>query len=61
MPMSGKDMAKLFFKAGWVERPQKGSHLIVVHPNGRHESIPQHKELGKGLERKLLKTLEETK
>ena len=54
-------MAKLFFKAGWVERPQKGSHLIVVHPNGRHESIPQHKELGKGLERKLLKTLEETK
>ena len=61
MPLSGKEMAKLYLKAGWSIRHQRGSHLIVVHPRGRHESIPQHKELSIGMERKLLKILEETK
>ena len=61
MPMSGKEMARLFLKAGWTIRHQKGSHLIMVHPCGRHESIPQHKELAKGTEHKLMKTLKETR
>jgi predicted RNA binding protein YcfA (HicA-like mRNA interferase family) len=59
--LSGKEMTKLFLKAGWKVRHQRGSHLVVVHSTGRHESIPQHKELDKGMERKLLKTLREAK
>lgn len=61
MPLSGKEMAKLFLRAGWVVRHQKGSHLVMVHPSGRHESIPQHRELATGTEHKLLKILEEMK
>jgi predicted RNA binding protein YcfA (HicA-like mRNA interferase family) len=62
MPLSGKEMARLFLKAGWLIRHQKGSHLVVVNPaTGRHESIPQHRELAKGTEHKLLKILAGTK
>jgi len=56
MPMSGKDMQRLFEKAGWIAVRQKGSHLIMGK-NGERETIPMHKELGKGLEQKLLKRL----
>lgn len=61
MPLSGKEMAKLYLKAGWTIRHQRGSHLVVEHPSGRHESIPQHKELSIGTEKWLLKVLKEMK
>ena len=54
MPKSGKEVAKLFEKNGWIKDRQKGSHLIMVK-DGNHVSIPMHKELGKGMEQKLLK------
>lgn len=52
MPMSGKEMLKLFKQNGWVELRQKGSH-VIVGKNSERETIPLHKELKKGLEQAL--------
>ncbi len=56
MPMSGKEMLKLFKQRGWVELRQKGSH-VVVGKDSLRETIPMHKELKKGLEQSLKKRL----
>lgn len=58
MPISGKDMVKLFEKAGWTILRHKGSHVIMGKGTLR-ESVPVHgnKTLKLGLERKLLKRL----
>ena len=56
MPMSGKDMVKLYEKDGWTVIRQKGSHVILAKGSQR-ETVPMHKELKKGLEHKLLKRL----
>ena len=60
MPLSGKEMVKLYEQAGWIFRHQKGSHVVMEYLDGRHESIPQHKELATGTEDKLLKILRES-
>ncbi len=57
--MSGKEMLKVYLEAGWQVLRQKGSHLQMGKDNYR-ETIPMHKELAKGLERKLLKRLKAT-
>jgi predicted RNA binding protein YcfA (HicA-like mRNA interferase family) len=63
MPLSGKEMLKLFLKDGWTILRQKGSHIQIQKistENGNrifHQTIPMHDELKKGLEQKLLKTL----
>jgi len=56
MPISGKQMLKLFEKAGWKILRQKGSHIVIGLKDDR-ETIPMHKELKKGLESYLLKRL----
>ena len=58
MPISGKEMLKLFLKHGWKELRRKGSH-VQVGKEGKLETIPLHKELTKGIENKLKKRLEE--
>ncbi len=60
MPMSGKEMLKLYLKNGWIKLRQTGSHVRLQKGNLK-ESIPMHKELKKGLERALLKKLNENK
>jgi predicted RNA binding protein YcfA (HicA-like mRNA interferase family) len=50
-------MQKKFEQAGWQKIRQKGSHVIMARGDER-ETIPMHKELGTGLEKKLLKRLE---
>lgn len=57
MPMSGRDLRKLFEKAGWVFDRQNGTSHMILKKDGRHVSIPDHKELGKGLEQKMLKIM----
>lgn len=59
MPLSGKEMTKLFLKNGYelVKGQGKGSHRKLRKGN-RTVIIPDHKELKKGLERALLKQLE---
>ena len=49
-------MLRRYKKAGWVVVHQKGSHVQVEKVN-LHETIPMHRELKKGLEQMLLKTL----
>ena len=56
MPLSGKEMLKLYKQAGWVVIRQKGSHVIVGKGHVR-ETIPMHKELKRGIEAALLKRL----
>ena len=63
MPISGKDMRKLFYDAGYelVSGGGKGSHWKLKMKGGPTIIIPNHKELKKGLEHALRKTLEKTK
>lgn len=56
MPISGKEMLKLFQKAGWKVIRTKGSHVIIGKEDDR-ETIPMHKELKKGLASYLLKRI----
>ncbi|HKP94524.1 MAG TPA: type II toxin-antitoxin system HicA family toxin [Fibrobacteria bacterium] len=56
MPISGWEMRRLFEKAGWVFHHQTGSHMIMKK-HGTSVAIPNHKELGKGMEHKLFKEL----
>ncbi|MEI8346906.1 MAG: type II toxin-antitoxin system HicA family toxin [Pseudomonadota bacterium] len=56
MPLSGKELLKIYLQAGWQVLRQKGSHVIIGKGEKR-ETIPMHKELKKGLEQKLLKRL----
>lgn len=56
MPMSGKDMLKLFYKNGWEFVRQTGSH-VQIKKGGLNETVPLHRELKKGTEHGLLKSL----
>ncbi len=60
--MTGKQMLKLYKENGWAYKRTTGSHFIMFK-NGFAESIPIHagKELGTGLQAKLLKRLKEVK
>jgi predicted RNA binding protein YcfA (HicA-like mRNA interferase family) len=56
MPLSGKEMLRIYIKNGWTKVSQRGSHVKVE--KGKHiEIIPMHKELKRGLESKLLKRI----
>jgi predicted RNA binding protein YcfA (HicA-like mRNA interferase family) len=58
VPLSGKEMLKLFLKAGWVIVPKqgKGSHVKLEKGN-RTAIVPMHRELKKGTEHGLFKEL----
>ena len=60
MPISGKDMRKLFYKKGYELVPGggKGSHWKLCKGK-KTVIIPDHKELSTGLEHKLRKDLKE--
>lgn len=58
MPLSGKDMCKLFIKAGYEIVPGgKGSHVKLKKKGCPTITIPNHKELKKGMEHALKKML----
>ena len=54
--VSGRQAAKAFEKVGFIFDHQRGSHLIYYRPDGRHLSIPEHRELDRGLLRSLIRT-----
>ena len=56
--ISGKTAVKLFVKIGYRIVRQRGSHIRLHHPTKRPLTIPNHKILGKGLLRKLLRDAE---
>lgn len=56
--LSGREAAKCFERLGYEIIRQRGSHMRLRHPTDKHRkplTIPDHKELGKGLLRKLLR------
>ena len=53
---SGAEAVKKFRRAGWAVDRQVGSHVMMVKPDYAYTlSIPQHRELGVGLLKKLIK------
>ena len=59
MPISGKDLVKLFEKVGYeVVQGGKGSHIKLKKDKCPTVIIPNHKELAKGTEHALRKILE---
>ena len=60
MPVSGEEMLTFYRKAVWEIVHRKGCHVKVGKGNLR-VTIPLHKGLKRGLERALLKRLEQTR
>jgi predicted RNA binding protein YcfA (HicA-like mRNA interferase family) len=60
MPLSGKEMRKLFLKAGYEIVPGggKGSHWKLKKKGHPTVTIPNHKELATGTEHALKKALD---
>lgn len=58
MPLSGKEMCKLFLKLGYTIVPGggKGSHMKLRKKDYPTVIIPNHRELKKKTEHDLLKT-----
>jgi predicted RNA binding protein YcfA (HicA-like mRNA interferase family) len=55
MPLSGKELLRLLLRNGWTVDRVSGSHHTLVKDK-KTIVVPGHaKELGKGLESKLLK------
>ena len=53
---SGAEAVKKFKRAGWTIDRQVGSHVMLVKPDYPYTlSVPQHKELGIGLLKSLLR------
>jgi len=56
---SGAGAVKKFKRAGWLVDRQVGSHVMLVKQGYLYTlSVPQHKELGIGILKKLLKQAE---
>ncbi len=54
--VSGREAAKVFRKAGWTLVRWRGSHMILTKEGEEATlSIPDHKELGRGLLRALIR------
>lgn len=53
--VSGRQAAKAFEKIGFVFDHQRASHMIYYRADGRHLSIPDHRELDRGLLRGLIR------
>lgn len=56
MPLSGKEIIRIYELHGWQVLRQKGSHVQMGRGSER-ETVPLHREVKKGLEWKLLKRL----
>ena len=52
--LSGDEFVKVMEKIGYVWDHTEGSHMILLHPEGRRLSVPRHRELGHGLMRSLI-------
>jgi predicted RNA binding protein YcfA (HicA-like mRNA interferase family) len=63
VPISGKEMCKLFYQAGYelVKGGGKGSHWKLKRKDHPTVIVPNHKELATGTEHALRKILEKVR
>ena len=59
-PAKLEQLVRVLHKLGFVTLRQKGSHVVLRHPDGRWATVPMHKgrDVGKGLLSKILKDAE---
>jgi predicted RNA binding protein YcfA (HicA-like mRNA interferase family) len=53
--VSGREAARAFSKIGFTYDHHTGSHMIHYHSDGRHLSIPDRREVSRGLLRTLIR------
>ncbi|MDA8063959.1 MAG: type II toxin-antitoxin system HicA family toxin [Thermaerobacter sp.] len=54
--VSGKQAVRAFLKAGWLQSRRESSHVVMVKPGSTANlSIPDHRELDRGLLRKQIR------
>ena len=55
--LTGKELAKVVEKLGFIYSHTTGSHMVHKHPDGRRTTIPHHvgEEIGPGLLNKIIK------
>ncbi len=55
--LTGKEVAKIIEKFGFVYSHTTGSHMVYKHPDGRRTTVPHHsgEEIGPGLLNKIIK------
>ena len=55
--LTGKELAKIIEKFGFVYSHTVGSHMVYKHKDGRQVTIPHHsgEEIGPGLLTKIIK------
>ena len=55
--LTGKEVAKVVEKLGFIYSHTTGSHMVYKHPDGRKTTIPHHagEDIGPGLLNKIIK------
>jgi len=55
--LTGKEVATVAEKLGFIYSHTTGSHMVYKHPDGRRATIPHHagEEIGPGLLNKIIK------
>ena len=53
--ISGMQFVRAMERIGYRRDHTEGSHMILVHPNRRRLSVPNQRELGRGLLRALIR------
>jgi predicted RNA binding protein YcfA (HicA-like mRNA interferase family) len=56
--LSGKEVIKALQKIGYHEIRQRGSHVRLTGLNKKSITVPDHKVIGRGLLRKILRDVE---
>ncbi len=58
--LSGRAIVKALAKVGYVEVRQRGSHIRLWSPGKTSITVPNHKTVGPGLLKKILRDAELT-
>lgn len=53
--LSAKELIKIFERSGYFVVRQKGSHIRMHHKTKDSITIPNHKTIGRGLLKKILR------
>ena len=54
--VSGMQIIKILCKYGYYIRSQRGSHIVLKHPERKPVTVPDHKEIKRGLVLEIIKT-----